>query len=72
MPSNLLPKNEHKMERPFRVIVGLILLSLIFWGPQTWWGLIGIVPIFTGLSGSCPLYTVLGISTCPRKANKGG
>jgi len=61
----LLPKNEHTVERAVRVILGLGLLSLVFVGPQSLWGLIGIVPLATGLLGSCPLYTVLGFSTCP-------
>lgn len=61
----LLPRNEHAVERAARVIIGLGLLSLVFIGPQTWWGLIGLIPLATGLLGSCPLYTMLGISTCP-------
>jgi hypothetical protein len=64
MSSKLLPRNEHAIERPLRVIVGLVLLSLVFLGPKTLWGLIGIVALATGLLGSCPLYTLLGISTC--------
>lgn len=60
----LLAKNEHVIERALRVVVGLVLLSLVFVGPKTLWGLIGVVPVLTGLLGSCPLYTLLGISTC--------
>lgn len=63
----LLPRNEHAAERAVRVLVGLGLISLVFVGPQTPWGWIGVVPLVTGLIGSCPLYTVLGISTCPMK-----
>ena len=63
--SKIFPKNEHKVERALRIVVGLGLLSLVFVGPQTLWGLVGLVPLATGLLGSCPLYTVLGISTCP-------
>ncbi len=63
----ILPKNEHTVERVLRVVVGLVLLSLVFVGPKTAWGLIGIVPLATGLLGSCPLYTLFGISTCRRK-----
>lgn len=57
--------NEGTIDRTVRVIIGLGLLSLIFVGPKTMWGLIGIVPLLTGALGNCPLYTVLGISTCP-------
>ena len=67
MASKALPVNEHNIERIVRVLLGIGLLSLVFVGPQTWWGLIGIVPLVTGLIGSCPLYTVLGISTCSTK-----
>ena len=63
--SKIFPKNEHKVERALRIVLGLGLLSLVFVGPQTLWGLVGLVPLATGLLGSCPLYTVLGISTCP-------
>jgi hypothetical protein len=66
-PKSLLPTNEHPVERAVRVLIGIGLLSLVFVGPKTMWGLIGIVPILTGLIGSCPLYTLIGISTCPVK-----
>ena len=49
-----------------RVIVGLGLLALVFVGPQTPWGWIGVVPLLTGLVGFCPAYTLLGIRTCSR------
>lgn len=67
MLSKLLPANEHPLERALRVLLGLGLLSLVFLGPKTPWGWIGLVPLATGLLGSCPLYTLLGISTCPLK-----
>lgn len=63
----LFPTNEHNIERVARVVIGLAVLSLAFIGPKTAWGYLGVVPILTGLIGSCPLYTVLGISTCPMK-----
>lgn len=62
---NLLPRNEHTIDRAIRIVIGLALLSLIVIGPKTLIGLIGIVPLATGLLGSCPLYTLLGLSTCP-------
>ncbi|MBT4835772.1 MAG: DUF2892 domain-containing protein [Methylococcales bacterium] len=63
--NKIFPKNEHNIERIVRVLAGIGILSLVFIGPQTLWGLVGIVPIFTGLVGSCPMYTLLGINTCP-------
>ena len=63
--SRLFPRNEHTIERIVRVIAGLAIVSLYFVGPRTPWALLGLVPIATGLLGSCPLYTILGVSTCP-------
>lgn len=62
--------NEGTIDRALRVVAGLVLLSLFFFYPDAswrYWSLIGIVPIATGLMGWCPLYTVLGLSTCPVK-----
>ena len=64
MFKKLFPRNEHTIERVARVIIGIGVLSLVFVGPKTMWGLIGILPLATGLSGSCGLYTVMGWSTC--------
>ncbi len=57
-------ENVGTIDRIARIVVGLLLLSLIFIGPQTWWGLIGFGPLVTGLAGRCPGYTLLGINTC--------
>ncbi|MGE5113653.1 MAG: DUF2892 domain-containing protein [Acidobacteriaceae bacterium] len=64
---NFLVVTEHPVERVIRVLIGLGLISLVFIGPKTPWGWIGLLPILTGVTGICPLYTVLGISTCPKK-----
>lgn len=61
----LFPRNEHTLDRVIRVIFGLGLLSLTVVGPRTLWGLAGLIPLLTGLLGSCPLYTLFGFSTCP-------
>jgi hypothetical protein len=60
-------KNEGNLDRALRVILGLVLLSLCVIGPETVWGLVGLVPLLTGLLGFCPLYKILGLSTCPLK-----
>jgi len=65
--AKLLPSNEHPLDRVLRVILGIGLLSLAFIGPKTPWGYLGLVPLATGLLGSCPLYPLLGLSTCPVK-----
>ena len=61
----MFPTNEGTLDRAARVILGLGLLSLTVIGPQTWLGLLGLLPLTTGLAGNCPAYTLLGISTCP-------
>ena len=58
-------KNEGTIDRVLRVIAGAALVSLVFVGPETPWGWIGVVPMVTGLVGNCPVYSLLGISTCP-------
>ena len=65
MLSKLLPTNEHPLDRVLRVVLGIGVLSLAFVGPKSPWGWIGLVPLATGLLGSCPLYTLLGFRTCP-------
>ncbi|HEX9161509.1 MAG TPA: DUF2892 domain-containing protein [Thermoanaerobaculia bacterium] len=57
--------NEGTIDRVLRVVVGIALLALVVVGPKTLWGLVGIVPLATGLIGTCPLYSILGIRTCP-------
>jgi len=59
-------KNIHSIERVVRIVAGLAILSLLlFWeGNARYWGLIGILPMVTGLIGWCPPYAILGISTC--------
>ncbi len=57
--------NEGTIDRILRVIAGLALISIVFIGPQTPWGWIGVVPLLTGAVGMCPLYAILGIRTCP-------
>lgn len=59
-----MKKNVHKIERVVRIVAGLAVLSLVFVGPQTPWGWLGLVPLATGVLGWCPPYALLGISTC--------
>ena len=57
------------MDRILRIVAGVGVLSLFFVleGDARFWGLIGLVPLLTGVTNFCPLYTVLGINTCPVK-----
>jgi hypothetical protein len=57
--------NEGTIDRLLRVLAGLAVLSLVFIGPKTPWGYLGLVPLVTGVVGWCPLYSILGISSCP-------
>jgi hypothetical protein len=65
MLDRILVRNMGTPDRIIRVVAGIVLLGLVFVGPQTYWGLLGIVPLATALAGSCPIYTLLGIRTCP-------
>jgi hypothetical protein len=61
--------NEGTADRILRIVAGIVGLSLTVLGPKTSWGLVGLVPLVTGLAGTCPLYTLLGLSTCPMKSS---
>ncbi|MDA0923591.1 DUF2892 domain-containing protein [Roseicyclus sp.] len=63
-----MSRNEGNIDRALRIILGLGLLALVFVGPQTPWGWIGLVPLVTGLVGFCPLYRLIGINTCAMKS----
>lgn len=58
------------IDRILRIVIGLGLLSLVFIGPKTAWGWIGLVPLGTAIIGWCPPYAMLGISTCGTKPSK--
>lgn len=62
-----MKKNIGNIERVIRIAVGLFILSLTIIGPQSLWGLLGIVPLATGAIGWCPPYAMLGISTCKKQ-----
>jgi len=61
-----MKRNVGTIDRTIRIVLGLVIISLIFWGPKSAWGLIGLLPLATGIVGSCPPYTLLGISTCKK------
>ena len=61
-------KNVGGIDKTLRIIIGLVLIALVFVGPQTAWGWVGLVPLVTGLFGFCPLYKILGLNTCPIKS----
>lgn len=67
-----MQKNESAPDRVLRVSLGIALLALVFVGPQTPWGWLGLVPLATGLAGFCPLYRWVGRGTCCSGASEGG
>lgn len=64
-----MKKNVGNIDRILRIVLGIALLVFAFVGPEDlkMWGFIGIVPLATGILNFCPLYTMLGFSTCPLK-----
>jgi Protein of unknown function (DUF2892) len=63
----MFANNVGSADRVFRILLGIALIALVFVGPQTLWGWIGVVPLLTGLFGTYPLYSMLGFSSCPKK-----
>jgi len=62
-----MKKNVGKTDRIIRIILGVVIGSLgIIFG--SWWGLIGLIPLLTGILGTCSLYIPFGIDT--RKLKK--
>ena len=55
------------IDRILRIVLGVVLIALVFVGPKTPWGWIGIIPLVTGLFSTCPVYSLLGIRTCRSK-----
>lgn len=59
-----MSSNMGLLDRRVRMVIGLLLLGLLLIdGNARWFGLIGLVPLATGLIGSCPLYSLFGINS---------
>lgn len=58
--------NVGKTDKIGRILLGVTVIALGIYF-QSWWGLVGIIPLTTALSGWCPLYSIFGLSTCPAK-----
>jgi hypothetical protein len=61
----MMTKNVGSTDRMLRIAAGVVLIVLAAMGSIGWWGFIGVVPLLTGLASSCPVYTLLGVKTCP-------
>ncbi len=55
------------IDKILRIVVGIALIAMAALGVVGAWGWIGVVPLLTGLLGSCPAYSLLGVNTCPLK-----
>jgi hypothetical protein len=56
--------NAGSLDRALRALIGLGLIALVYVGPQTPWGWLGLIPLGTAAMGWCPLYAIFGLSTC--------
>ena len=63
-----MTSNVGGIDRMLRAVAGIALLLAGAFGPLGWWGLVGLVPLGTAAIGFCPVYPLLGLSTCPLKA----
>ena len=58
--------NVGNSDRILRILAGLVLISLVFVGPKTVWGWVGLVPLITGFIRWCPAYTLFGLNSCKK------
>lgn len=58
-----MSNNVGSTDRWVRILIAIALLALVFYGPKTAWGYLGLIPLITGLFGYCPLYRILGRKT---------
>lgn len=61
--------NVGKVDKAIRIVLGIIILAAGFYF-KSWWGIIGVIPLFTAFVSWCPLYAVFGFSTCPIKKSE--
>jgi len=64
MRVTIMKTNLGSTDRLLRIVAGIGLLTLVFVGPQSAWGYLGLIPLLTGVFGFCPAYCPLGLSTC--------
>jgi len=70
METDMFKNNVGMTDRVIRIFIGVVLLVAFFIYPNAswrYWTLIGVVPLITGAVGTCPLYSLLGLSTCPTR-----
>lgn len=62
----MFKSNVGSTDRILRIALGVGLIALVFVGPKTPWGWVGVVPLLTGLMSTCPLYSVFGWNSCSK------
>lgn len=60
--------NVGNTDRTIRIIAGIVIIGLGLYY-QSWWGVIGLITLLTGIFRSCVLYSILGINTCERSSS---
>ena len=63
--------NVDRIDRGLRALVGLAGLSLVLVGPQSFWGLLGLIPLAIAAFRYCPNYALMGLSTCKQGSQSG-
>ncbi|EAU44405.1 MULTISPECIES: YgaP family membrane protein [Salipiger] len=65
----MFAKNVGGLDKTLRIVVGALLVLAFFLtdGPYSPLYLLGIIPLVTGLLGTCPIYSLIGVNTCPMK-----
>jgi integral membrane sensor domain MASE1 len=58
--------NEGTTDKVIRIVVGLAIIIVVGFVMKSWWGIIGILPLATGLVSRCPMYSILGVNTCKK------
>jgi integral membrane sensor domain MASE1 len=58
--------NEGTTDKVIRIVVGLAIIIVVGFVMKSWWGIIGILPLATGLASRCPMYSILGVNTCKK------
>ena len=61
----MLSKNVGSIDRVIRICIGIALIAMVFFPPHIVWGWVGLIPLATGLFARCPLYSLIGMDTCP-------
>ena len=63
----MFKSNVGGIDRILRIVIGAALIVMTLTGTIGIWGWIGVVPLLTAALGTCPLYSMLGLNTCPMK-----